>query len=97
MLRVMTGAFLVFFAFACVFIAAVFCFIVYAIVRNRNALKAAGYDPVTAQVQMADRVVKGFEGKPLEQRLAELDDLHRRGLISAEEHAAGRTAALTQG
>ncbi|MBF4613889.1 SHOCT domain-containing protein [Curtobacterium sp. VKM Ac-1376] len=32
--------------------------------------------------------------RPLEQRLAELDDLHARGVISDEEHRAARAAAL---
>ena len=58
-------------------------FIVYTSVRNARALKKAGYDPLTAQVQMADRLSKGFEGTSLEARLAELDDLHARGVISA--------------
>lgn len=32
----------------------------------------------------------------MEQRLAELDDLHRRGVITDAEHDAGRRAALTE-
>jgi len=30
-----------------------------------------------------------------EQRLAEVDDLYQRGIISAEEHAAGRTMIIS--
>jgi hypothetical protein len=72
----------------------VLAFIVYSAMRNRKALKDAGYDPLTAQVQMADRFLRSQEHPTLEARLKELDDLHARGVISAEEHAKARADAL---
>jgi lipopolysaccharide export LptBFGC system permease protein LptF len=69
------------------------------IVRSRTVLRESGLDPLSAQAQLAARLAQGPLGTPaqsLEQRLAELDDLQRRGLITAEEHAEGRRAALTQ-
>src|SRR4051794_19077620 len=85
------------FVAAGVVVACGFVLTFYVALRNRRALKAAGYDPLTAQVQMADRFLRSQEQrspKPLEQRLAELDDLHARGVISAEEHADARAKAL---
>lgn len=35
--------------------------------------------------------------RPIEERLTELDDLHRRGVISDEEHRAARARALADG
>ena len=83
--------------FAVLFLAVV-VFIVRATMRNRAVLRANGLDPMAAQAQLAVRLAQGPLGTPatsLEQRLGELDDLHRRGLISGEEHAAARRAALT--
>jgi hypothetical protein len=74
-----------------------FLFTVYAVIRNRNALKQAGFDPITAQVQLASRVMSSellTPQKTLEQRLAELDDLHTRGVISDAEHTRARAQAL---
>ena len=45
-------------------------------------------------VRMARRTGRG-RGTSLSQRLQELDDLHRRGLISDAEHAMARQRALT--
>ncbi|MCU1602513.1 MAG: hypothetical protein JWO22_3222 [Frankiales bacterium] len=79
-----------------IFIACVIVLGIYTTIRNRNALKQAGYDPITAQVQMADRLIRSQEHPSLESRLKELDDLHARGVISAEEHAKARADALAQ-
>ena len=64
--------------------------------RNRKALRAAGYDPGVAGVQMADRFLRSQKRPSLEARLKELDDLHARGVISDEEHARARQEALAQ-
>jgi hypothetical protein len=97
MLRVMLSdapiGLLVFFGVVVALIALGFVFTGYSLVRNRKALRRAGYDPTTAGVQMAAQFLQG-RGRPLEQRLAELDDLHTRGVISDDEHAAARSQAL---
>jgi hypothetical protein len=98
MLRAMLSdapiGFVLFFCFVATLVGLGFVFTIYTAVRNRNALKAAGYDPLTAQVQMADRFIRSQEHPTLESRLKELDDLHARGVISDEEHAKARADAL---
>jgi hypothetical protein len=87
------------FAVFAVFFVVVLVVIATGIVRSRKVLRESGLDPLAAQAQLAVRLAQGPLGTPaqsLEQRLAELDDLQRRGLITAEEHAEGRRAALTQ-
>ena len=46
-------------------------------------------------IRRADTARTGTTRAPLEQRLRELDDLHRRGVISDAEHAAARQRTLT--
>ena len=87
------------FAVFAVFFVVVLCVIATGIVRSRKVLRQNGLDPMAAEAQIAARLARGPLGTPaqtLEQRLAELDDLHRRGLITAEEHAESRRAALTR-
>jgi hypothetical protein len=87
------------FAVFAVFFVVVLAFIATGIARSRKVLRESGLDPMAAQAQIAARLAQGPLGTPaqsLEQRLAELDDLHRRGLITTEEHAESRRAALTQ-
>ncbi|WP_104523601.1 SHOCT domain-containing protein [Blastococcus atacamensis] len=81
-----------------VFFLGVVAFIVTSAVRSRRVLRAAGLDPVAAHAQLTARIAQGPLASPiqgLEQRLAELDELRRRGLITAEEHTAARAAALS--
>ncbi len=78
-------------------VAGVFVMALVGAVRSRKVLRDSGLDPLAAHAQIAARFAQGPLATPektLEQRLTELDDLHRRGVISAEEHAAARTAAL---
>jgi HAMP domain-containing protein len=66
-------------------------------VRSRKVLRDAGLDPMAVEAEIAARLARGplaGPAKSLEQRLTELDDLHRRGLISDAEHAAARSTAL---
>jgi hypothetical protein len=66
-------------------------------VRNIRALQRAGLDPTTVQADLVARLADSDLLAPapsLEARLAELADLRARGLISDEEHAAARAAAL---
>jgi hypothetical protein len=82
--------------FGLIFVLAV-TFIVTTAVRSRRVLRANGLDPMAVPAQLAVRLAQGPLGTPsksLEQRLAELDDLHRRGLITSAEHEAARATAL---
>ena len=71
-------------------------------VRNRRVLKDAGLDPLAAEAQLAVRFAQSgmlapaATRKTLEQRLAELTDLHARGVISDEELAAARARTLSE-
>lgn len=68
--------------------------------RSRRALRDGGLDPLAAEAQLAARAANSqllAPRRPLEERLRELDDLHTRGVISTEEHAAARAAALADG
>src|SRR3978361_1466473 len=72
-------------------------FIVTTAIRSRRVLRANGLDPLAAGAQIAARMSRGPLATPaqsLEQRLSELDDLHRRGVITDAEYEAARTAAL---
>lgn len=56
-----------------------------------------GQNPLTVQEDIAYQAMQSRTLAPtrtLEQRLAELDDLHRRGVISDDEHRAARAEAL---
>ena len=91
--------FLVVFAIAGVFILTVFVLVVVSAVRSRRVLRDNGLDPLAAHAQIAARLAHGplaTAAPGLEERLTELDGLRRRGLISEAEHAAARTAALTE-
>jgi hypothetical protein len=82
-----------------VFFLLVLVLVVRSTLRSRRVLRAHGIDPMAAQAELAVRLAQGPLGTPsksLEQRLAELDDLHRRGLITADEHGAARRAALVE-
>jgi hypothetical protein len=89
--------FVIAFVVAGIFIVTVGALVVTSIVRSRKVLRASGLDPLTAHAQIAGRLAQGPLATPphsLEQRLAELDDLHRRGVISGDDHSAARRAAL---
>ena len=65
----------------------------YTMLRSARAARRAGIDPFTTPAQLVAQALSG-SGSSLEQRLAELDDLHRRGVISGDEHRAARAKAL---
>jgi hypothetical protein len=93
-------AFLAAFGLALIAVVAVTVFVIVAIVRNRNALKAGGLDPVTAQSELAVKLANSELLAPyasLENRLAELADLQARGVISADEHSTARARLLAGG
>ena len=66
-----------------------------------SVLRSGGLNPFVAKEQLEARLNQSQFMTPsstpptsTEQRLAELEDLHRRGVISDEELAAGRTKAI---
>lgn len=70
--------------------------IVLAIYRAKR-MSDRGQNPLTLQEDLAYRAMQSRTFAPpttLEQRLAELDDLHRRGVISDDEHRTARAEAL---
>ncbi|MDT0278265.1 hypothetical protein [Blastococcus goldschmidtiae] len=93
------SVFLGFFGLVAAFIVVVVVMIVVSLARSRRVLRDSGLDPLAAPAEVAVRLARGPLAAPvrsLEQRLAELDDLHRRGVITDAEHDAGRRAALTE-
>jgi cytochrome c-type biogenesis protein CcmH/NrfG len=90
-------SFLIAFAVVGLFIAVVLVLVVTSAVRSRKVLRDSGLDPLAAPAQIAARLAPrptGHPDKVLEQRLAELDDLHRRGVITDAEHKGARATAL---
>ncbi len=82
------------------FFAAVVAFMVVAIVRNAAKAKELGHDPLTMETELAARAIDSQLLTPertLEERLAELQDLHARGVIADDEYAAARAQALARG
>ena len=70
--------------------------VVVTVLRARR-MRARGQDPWTMQEDLAYRAMQSGVLAPTvsrEQRLAELDDLHRRGVISDDEHRDARAEAL---
>ncbi|WP_404442339.1 SHOCT domain-containing protein [Microbacterium marinum] len=74
--------------------------------RKYRVLNDAGVAPLTVDAAIAAKVLRSDVLAPaaptvtptpetkLEERLAELDDLHARGVISDDEHRDARSAAL---
>jgi cytochrome c-type biogenesis protein CcmH/NrfG len=69
--------------------------------RRRKILRDAGLSPMMAPVQMEARLANSAlltpanpAAKTVEERLAELESLHGRGLISAEELHEARAKIL---
>ena len=90
------GVFGVLFAIAFV---AMIGFIVFVAVRNYRASKNAGLDPFTLQTELAVRAAKSQMLAPRqsrEQRLAELEDLLARRVITPEEYQQARMKILTE-
>lgn len=89
------------FTIASVVIALVFVAVVVLLVKNVRKARAHGLDPLTMQTDLAARVMAsdlltpaGSPAPPLRERLAELEALHRDGVISDEEYDRARRSAL---
>jgi len=67
-----------------------------------SVLRSGGLNPFVAKEQLEARLNQTLttppspraQGKSIEQRLAELGELHARGVITDEELAAGRAAII---
>lgn len=93
--------FVIFAGFVIVFVVAVFVMMVVGMFRNWRHLKREGIDPMTVNAQLVSQLSKSKLMDPadsprpsLEQRLDELESLHRRGRITDEEYAEARRDAL---
>jgi cytochrome c-type biogenesis protein CcmH/NrfG len=74
-----------------------FVAIVVTIVLRSARMAKRGQNPFTIEEDLAYQAMQSrtlAPEKSLEQRLAELDDLHARGVISDEEHRSARAEAL---
>lgn len=67
-----------------------FVLVGYSAIRSARAARRAGIDPFTHEGQLLAQALAG-RSQTLEQQL---DDLHRRGVTSTEEHLAARARAL---
>jgi hypothetical protein len=68
------------------------------IVVNVRKVRQAGHDPLTLNADLSVRALDSAllaPEKTTEARLAELDDLLKRGVISPEEHAEARMRVLS--
>lgn len=84
--------------FTVLFIAAVI-FIVFVMIRNYKTSKKAGLDPFTLQTELAVRAANSQMLAPRqsrEKRLAELEDLLARQMITREEYTQARMKILTE-
>jgi cytochrome c-type biogenesis protein CcmH/NrfG len=71
--------------------------VVVLVVVNVIRARKNGISPLTSQADIAARLMKSRAlqpDRPLDERLAELDDLAGRGVISADEHREARAAVL---
>lgn len=89
-------------------IVAVFVFMVVATIRRTRAVRAEGLDPLTGDIALAGQLSRsqllapasppvghiGSEHRSTTERLAEVDELLRNGVIDAGEHQAQRARIL---
>lgn len=83
--------------FAMLFIAVV-GLIIFVAVRNYRKAKSAGFDPLTLETELMARAANSAmlaPEKSLEDKLAELDSLHSRGIITRDEYLQARRDALS--
>ncbi|WP_022902855.1 SHOCT domain-containing protein [Curtobacterium sp. B8] len=91
------GAFGVVFGLVAVVIGLGFVAMIVTVAVRSARMAKRGQNPFTLQEDLAHQAMQSktlAPDKSLEQRLAELDDLHARGVISDEEHRLARAEAL---
>jgi hypothetical protein len=72
--------------------------VVVLIVLNVRKVKRAGHNPLTVNADLSVRALDSAllaPEKSIEARLAELDDLLKRGVISTDEHSQARMRLLS--
>jgi hypothetical protein len=91
---------IVFVVFGLLFVLAIVRGVIYA-PRRRKILRDAGLNPMTASAQLEAKLASSAllapaaaAQKTVEERLADLESLHGRGLISSEELHAARAKVL---
>lgn len=94
-----SGPFLILFVIVGLIVLAGFVYVGYALVRNRRRLRDAGHDPTTINADLAARAMNSrllapADGRPVADRLAELDRLHAAGSITDAERTAARASIL---
>src|SRR5215469_467553 len=68
--------------------------------RRFDVYRRAGLDPMTHDAQVEAKIARArfmTESKSVEQRLADLDDLLQRGIITESERAEARARILAEG
>jgi hypothetical protein len=73
-------------------------FIIVAAVRNAQKARELGHDPLTMETELAARAIDSSLLAPagtIEARLAELDSLRSRGIITEAEYAKARAEAIS--
>lgn len=92
-----SNAFPIVFIVVVILILCAFVAIAFLVVRNYKAAKAAGLNPLTAQVDLAAKVSNSqllAPARTMEQKLGELEALRAKNMISAEEYAQARAKIL---
>lgn len=102
----MAAGFSIVFTLAILAVVAGIAFSIFVAVRKYRVIKRSGHDPFTVDAAVAAKVLNSdllrpgtavddaAPAKSLEQRLAEVDELHARGVISDGERVAARAAIL---
>jgi len=88
------------FGFVILMFVAVFGTIIFVIVKNVQRAHALGHDPFTMETELAAKVIDSglLAGRQtIESRLAELDGLHTRGIITETEYTKARAEAIAAG
>lgn len=91
------GAFTALFTVASVVVGLGFVSVIVTVIVRSTRMAKRGQNPFTLQEDLAYQATRSqalAPSKTLEQRLAELDDLRARGVISDEEHRVARAEAL---
>jgi hypothetical protein len=88
------------FGFIAFMFVVVFGTIIFVIVKNVQKARALGHDPFTMETELTARAIDSSllgPAQTIESRLAELDGLRTRGIITEAEYAKARAEAISAG